>query len=300
MVGAPGGSAPRKIVAVGHRGTAIGVPENSLISHETAYAMGARGIEFDIRPTLNQEFVIFHDAAVDRMTNGTGKVDEMTIDELKALRLVHGGAETPHQIPTLREALRNVGGRFMVDIDFKGGFDGAAKTLLDVLREEGFDKPSAPLVTIFCRSEETTEELLALNELYAVRPVYINKNQAGRMAGLGIKVMGLRNHKFTKSRAQRIRGELKMKLFTNTMTYNIWGLLREVLGLPMKPRKKPSDKKLRGYYQEAMSEGSLFIQTDYLPDLVAFLKANDAYEDGVLSRDFKPLPPPGDDGPLIA
>jgi len=287
-----------KIVAVGHRGTAIGVPENSIISHELVYEMGARGIEFDVRATKDNEFIVFHDAKVDNKTDGQGKVKDKTLAEIKDLRLKFGGQITEHQIPTLREALHNVQGRFMVDIDFKGGFENSVETLRNVLREEGFEKEGAPLITIFCRDEDTCNSLIGLNERYSIRPLYRNKKQARQMPEVDIRVMGLRNHKFTFKRAARIRG-LDMQLFTNTMKYNLIGLARELLGFPVK-RKKPKLEKLLGYYDKAMKGDSLFIQTDYIPDLVAFLKDNDAYQDKVLDCNFDPILPTESSEPLIA
>lgn len=297
-----------KIIAVGHRGTWIGVPENSIASHEAAYVLGARGIEFDVQSTKDRQFIVFHDKTVDRMTNGKGKVSDMTLPEVKALKLMHNGQETQHEIPTLREALQNVRGRFMIDLDFKGGFDGSAEALKTMLEQEGFAQNGAPLVTIFCRDRETSDELMALNETYAVRPLYLGKKHAPAMAALDIKVMGLRNHQLTTKRADRIRG-LGMHLFSNTMKYSPWALLREILGLPVK-RKKPSDETLKRYYQEAITKGARFIQTDYLDVLVETLKEQGRYEDRVLDRHFNPIvpparpaapvaPPPNDDGSLI-
>lgn len=279
-----------KIIAVGHRGTWIGVPENSIASHEAAYALGARGIEFDVRSTKDQQFIVFHDKTVDRMTNDEGKVSDMTLAEIKALKLMHEGHETPHKIPTLREALQNVRGRFMIDLDFKGGFEGSGEALKTMLEQEGFAQYGAPLVTIFCRDRKTSDELMTLNEAYAVRPLYLGKKHVPAMAALGIKVMGLRNHQLTTKRADRIRGA-GMHLFSNTMKYSPMNLIRELLGLPVK-RKKPSDDKLKQYYQEAITNGARFIQTDYLDVLVKTLKQQGRYEDRLLDRHFNPIDPP--------
>jgi len=275
------------VIAVGHRGTWIGAPENSILSHETAYAMGARGIEFDIRATKDKVFVVFHDEDVKNKTNGKGKVQDKTLAEIKALRLKHNGLVTEHQIPTLREALRNVRGRFMVDIDFKGGFENSAQALKSLLREEGFESPGAPLITIFCRDKDSCAALMDLNDFYAVRPLYLNKNHAKEMADLNIRVMGLRNYQFTLKRARRIRG-YDMYLFKNTMKYNALNLLRELLGLPTK-RKRPAYKKLNKYFENGQEGGALFIQTDYLSELVDFLKDRGIYQEAVLGRNFQPL-----------
>ncbi len=268
----------------------MGAPENSILSHETAYAMGARGIEFDIRATKDKVFVVFHDEDVKNKTNGRGKIQDKTLAEVKALRLKHNGLVTDHQIPTLRQALRNVRGRYMVDIDFKGGFENSAQALKSILREEGFEEAGAPLVTIFCRNRDTCAGLMALNDHYAVRPLYLNKNHAKEMKDLDIRVMGLRNHQFTLKRARRIRGH-DMQLFKNTMKYNALNLLRELLGLPLK-RKRPALNKLNKYFQNGLEGGALFIQTDYLPELVSYLKDQGRYQEAVLDKNFQAIIPP--------
>jgi len=50
-----------------------------------------------------------------------------------------------------------------------------------------------------------------------------------------------------------------------------------------------------------MDAGALFIQTDYLPDLITFLKDHEAYQEDVLDRHFKPVGPlEGDTPPLVS
>uniref|UniRef100_UPI002493394C arginine--tRNA ligase n=1 Tax=Pseudophaeobacter arcticus TaxID=385492 RepID=UPI002493394C len=121
---------------------------------------------------------VFHDDTLNRTTNGEGSVKDKTLADLKKLRLTHDGVLTHHQIPTLREALDNVRGRFMGDIDFKSGGENSAAVLKQTLSDAGFDTDGAPLVTIFCRDAHTFNELKDLTNSYALRPLYINKKQA--------------------------------------------------------------------------------------------------------------------------
>ena len=74
---------PNKIVAVGHRGTKFHAPENTIAAHETAYKLGARSIEFDVRCTSDDQFVVFHDHDVERTTDGKGNVIDLTLAELQ-------------------------------------------------------------------------------------------------------------------------------------------------------------------------------------------------------------------------
>lgn len=85
---------------VGHRGALALEPENTLRSFGRAVAEGADAIELDLRLTKDGHLVIMHDADVDRTTNGSGTIAEMTLSEVK--RLDAGLGET---IPTFDEVL---------------------------------------------------------------------------------------------------------------------------------------------------------------------------------------------------
>jgi len=260
---------PEKIVPVGHRGTKIYAPENTIAAHEKAYALGARCIEFDVRCTRDGEFVVIHDHDVDRTTDGKGRVDGYTLSEIQKLDAgSHKDAAFEGEfVPSLRQALRNVRGRFAVDIDFKGGPDHSADILKTVLREEEFDAPDAPLVTIFARVNHF-EKLAPLAPEFALRPHYLSRSHCRKMArNHAIEVMGLRRYAFTDYAARSIRG-YGVHLFSNVM----------------------GGSEENHDYNEAAAAGALFIQTDYMDRLVTYLDSIGRRETRVLGRDFRPLP----------
>lgn len=88
--------------------------ENSLAAIDAAIAAGAHIVEVDVRHTRDGQLVLMHDAEVDRTTDGKGKVEDLTLAEVRRLRLVPQG-----QVPTLEEALDRARGRCVVDIDLK-------------------------------------------------------------------------------------------------------------------------------------------------------------------------------------
>jgi len=90
---------------IGHRGARAYKPENTLSSFAYAVQLGANAVEFDVRRTRDGEVVVIHDETVDRVSDGTGLVRELTLEEIKRLR-VDG-----EKIPTLREALEFLDGR---------------------------------------------------------------------------------------------------------------------------------------------------------------------------------------------
>ena len=95
------------IYVAAHRGWSEKYPENTMIAYKKAAELGVDQIEIDVRVTKDGELVIIHDATVDRTTNGTGKVEDLTLAELRALDAGSWkGAEFAGQrIPTFAEFL---------------------------------------------------------------------------------------------------------------------------------------------------------------------------------------------------
>ncbi|MBY9005753.1 MAG: hypothetical protein KGD63_03260 [Candidatus Lokiarchaeota archaeon] len=71
---------------IGHRGTRKVFDENTIKSFDIAIKSGADYIEFDVRRTKDNQFIIFHDPSLDRTTNGSGTVDTFTYNELSKFR----------------------------------------------------------------------------------------------------------------------------------------------------------------------------------------------------------------------
>ena len=91
------------IFVAAHRGFCGQYPENTMLAFTKAIELGVDQIETDVRITKDNELVLIHDATLDRTTNGTGKVCDYTLAELKQLDAGRG-----EQIPTLRELLELV------------------------------------------------------------------------------------------------------------------------------------------------------------------------------------------------
>lgn len=96
------------IALVGHRGLAPGYPENTLTAfRHVVDELGVGIIELDLRSTADGEVVILHDETVDRTTGGAGAVEEMTLEQVKALDAgSYAGTEfADEKIPTYEEVL---------------------------------------------------------------------------------------------------------------------------------------------------------------------------------------------------
>src|SRR5690554_7692352 len=73
-------------LVIAHRGGAGLYPENTTEAFRRALTdHRADAVELDIHPTRDYQWVVIHDNTVDRTTNATGRVDEMTVDQIKEL-----------------------------------------------------------------------------------------------------------------------------------------------------------------------------------------------------------------------
>lgn len=91
----------RPPIALAHRGGAAEGSENSPVTFERAVGLGFRHIETDVQASRDAQAVIFHDPTVDRTTNKSGPVSELSMTEISNLQLSDGASPI-----TLSEALR--------------------------------------------------------------------------------------------------------------------------------------------------------------------------------------------------
>ncbi|MBA9073717.1 glycerophosphoryl diester phosphodiesterase [Flavobacterium gossypii] len=105
----------KKTLNIGHRGAKGHEPENTLPSFQKALDLNVDGIELDVHVCKTGELIVIHDFTVDRTTNGSGTVSELTLSEIKALR-INGHIE----VPTLEEVLELVGKKCLINIELKG------------------------------------------------------------------------------------------------------------------------------------------------------------------------------------
>jgi len=101
-----------KVVA--HRGASRTEPENTLRAVRKAFEVGADWVEVDVRVSRDGRFVVIHDETVDRTTDGSGRVSEMTFDELRKLDAGMG-----ERIPSLEEVLDEAEGRGTLVLEVK-------------------------------------------------------------------------------------------------------------------------------------------------------------------------------------
>jgi len=119
--------AASNFICIAHRGASGYRPENTLAAFRHALEMGCTWMELDVY-LVEGELVVIHDDTLDRTTNGSGKVREATLQELRALDAGDG-----EQIPLLQEVIEATGHRATINIELKG--HGTAEPTVNLIEQ---------------------------------------------------------------------------------------------------------------------------------------------------------------------
>lgn len=100
-----------------HRGGRFEYDDNAAGGFARCVAQGIRGFETDVRFTKDHELVIMHDTNADRTSDGTGRIEELTLAELRKFRL----KKSSEPIPTAVEVMQAIGRRpdVFVELEMK-------------------------------------------------------------------------------------------------------------------------------------------------------------------------------------
>ena len=110
----PPGRNHQRILRIGHRGAAGHAPENTIAAIRRGISLSVDFVEVDVQRTRDGRLVVMHDQFVDRTTDGTGLVSEMTWDELRLLDAGKG-----ERVPSLDEALAAANGKAGAMLEIK-------------------------------------------------------------------------------------------------------------------------------------------------------------------------------------
>jgi glycerophosphoryl diester phosphodiesterase len=115
------GDSADNTMIVAHRGASALAPENTISAFDIAVSLGADYIEVDVQMTKDGQLVAMHDVTVDRTTNGTGRIKNITYDNLAALDA--GSWFSPkfkgERVPSLESILDRYEGRTGILIELK-------------------------------------------------------------------------------------------------------------------------------------------------------------------------------------
>ena len=141
----------QKTYIVGHRGFPHVAPQNTLSSFRAAIAAGADGVETDVQLTKDGEMVIHHDYSIDTTSNGHGRIDTMTFEEVRGydFGIRRGEQFKGEKIPTFTEFLDTVqvematARQFLFTVRVKSTKDkhvfNTANSIENTISREGFE-----------------------------------------------------------------------------------------------------------------------------------------------------------------
>lgn len=143
-----------EIKFIGHRGMSYDAPENSTPAFQLAGSSKAAfwGCETDVRQTKDGIWVCMHDDTIDRTTNGTGKVSELTLAQIQSYKIDTGNNlsfwdKTTLIVPTLEEYLRACRNAKVIPvIELKAATKAADyDSFMSVIKKMGFESKAVVL-----------------------------------------------------------------------------------------------------------------------------------------------------------
>ena len=183
---------------IGHRGARGTELENSLASIQAALALDLDAIEFDIHRTRDDQLVVMHDATTKRTAGEDVRIADVTLDELRHVRL-----QNEQAIPTLEEVLQLAGDHALY-IDIKD--EGTVPLLLQLLKQY-----PAPQITVVSR---LVHELTAVRAERPDIPAYLYFLKAEHPLPRPIHMVHV-------ARRAGITGLALDKLIINPITYRL-------------------------------------------------------------------------------
>lgn len=132
------------LMVVGHRGSSGTAPENTIASFREAIAAGVDMIEADIQLTKDGYPVVFHDKSISRTSDGSGKVRETNLSEIKEVDAGSWFSDkfNGEHIPMLRDVLELINGKCYLNIEVKNiGTDNTeenVKCIIDTISDYNY------------------------------------------------------------------------------------------------------------------------------------------------------------------
>ncbi|WP_240703127.1 glycerophosphodiester phosphodiesterase [Cohnella luojiensis] len=173
-------------VIVAHRGASGYAPENTLDSYRIGVRMQADYIEIDLRLTKDGELIAMHDETVDRTTNGTGLIKNMTLTEIKALdagswfndkNQAYGSEEYVNEkVPTLKEIFETFGKdtRYLLETKAPEDYPGLEEKMLKLVEDFGLTRH----IAVQSISKESLKKIRKRNKDVPLFQLFWYKNPA--------------------------------------------------------------------------------------------------------------------------
>lgn len=153
----------KQVSNVAHRGATAYTPENTIAAFDLAVDMKADYIEIDVQRSKDGELVLIHDTTVDRTTDGTGKVGDLTLEQLRSLDAGSWKGEqfAGEPIPTFEEILDHYHGKIGILIELKAPelYPGIEEQVAAALIERNLHKPQNEKIIIQSFNFESIKKL---------------------------------------------------------------------------------------------------------------------------------------------
>jgi glycerophosphoryl diester phosphodiesterase len=165
-----------------HRGGPYpGFPENAIETFANVLKHTPTIIELDVAMTKDSVLVLMHDDDLDRTTNGSGKVEEVTFEYIQGLLLEdNDGNLTQFKIPTLEEALLWSKGKALLTVDIKKSVP------FEKVVEEVRNTQSETYAALITYSFEAAKKLHAMAPELMLSVTIRNEEEIKRMEETGI------------------------------------------------------------------------------------------------------------------
>jgi glycerophosphoryl diester phosphodiesterase len=178
------GRTHKPILRIGHRGAAGHAPENTIAAIRRGISLAVDYVELDVQRTRDGRLVLMHDKLVDRTTDGTGLVSEMTWDELQLLDAGNGEG-----VPGVEEALAEANGRAGAILETKT--PGIGPAIHRVVQASAF---SGPVIyasflhgdILEIRKIDPLARTMALMECIPISGVGLARNANATLVGLSL------------------------------------------------------------------------------------------------------------------
>lgn len=142
----------KQVENVAYRGATGYAPENTIAAFDLAVDMKADTIEIDVQRSKDGELVVIHDTTVDRTTDGTGEVGDLSFEQLRSLDAGSWFGEqfASEPIPAFEEILDRYHGKIGILIELKAPelYPGIEEQVADALLEHNLDRPQNEKIII--------------------------------------------------------------------------------------------------------------------------------------------------------
>lgn len=252
-------SHPENVLVAAHRATHPNYPENSLAAIRENISLGIDILEIDVRLSKDGSLLLMHDEALDRTTNGKGKVGDLTLATLGELFLIHNGEITTERIPTFEQLLEVTKGHIIIDVDFKEDGIDAAKKAYALIKK--YDMEQQILFYVY-DNYELIPLLRDLNPKIKIMPRAYSRKDVRKILKIGGITIIHVDESFYRDRTMRKIMESGSRVWTNAL-----GKYDEMEG----------HKNGTGFSQLLEKKYINVIQTDLPEALLSFLRENELH-----------------------